>query len=316
MNKQNILILSAGRRVELVKAFKNASKKLGKGKIIAADATNTAPALYFADDFFVIKRVSDPDYIPSLVELIKAQDIGLVVPTIDTELITLSENRKAIENCGGKILISSVDCIAICRDKIQTARFLQENNFLTPKIYNHPSECKVFPLFIKPVSGSSSINAFKVHTKKELDFFFSYIENPLIQNYIEGKEYSVDVFCDFDAQPITIVPRERLATRSGEILKGKVVKDVQIIEETKKLVAVLKPVGQITVQLIRTAANEIVFLEINARFGGGSPMSILAGANSCENLFRLLDGENLVYNENYTDNLTIARFDDSVIIKK
>mgnify|MGYP003310279869 CR=1 FL=1 len=111
------------------------------------------------------------------------------------------------------------------------------------------------------------------------------------------------------------VPRQRIATRSGEIIKGRIVKDREIIENVKRLLEVLKPIGQITIQCMKTD-DGIKYIEINPRFGGGAPMSITAGANSCENLYRLLMGQQLEYNEEYKENLLFLRFDSSIALNE
>lgn len=172
-----------------------------------------------------------------------------------------------------------------------------------------------FPVFIKPIDGSSSINTFKVNNMEELRFFNSYIDKPIIQEFIEGEEYTVDTFLDFESNVITIVPRKRIATRSGEISKGKIVKDREIINDVKRLLDVLKPIGQITIQCMKTAEG-IKYIEMNPRFGGGAPMSIKAGANSCENLYRILQNEKLLYNENYKENITFLRFDSAIMLNE
>ena len=168
-----------------------------------------------------------------------------------------------------------------------------------------------FPVFIKPINGSSSINTFKINNMQELLFFKEYIQESMIQELVIGEEYTVDTFLDFDGNIITIVPRRRIAVRSGEIIKGKIEKNEMIIKDIKRLLTILKPIGQITIQLIVTK-EAIKYIEINPRFGGGAPMSILAGADSCENLYRLLLGEKLQYNENYRENVTFLRFDSSI----
>lgn len=132
---------------------------------------------------------------------------------------------------------------------------------------------------------------------------------------MEGKEFTVDTFLDFNSNIITIVPRLRIATRSGEISKGRIVKDREIVAEVKRLLTVLKPIGHITVQCMKTKRG-IEFIEINPRFGGGAPMSIKAGADSCENLYKLLMGERLHYNEDYRDNLLFLRFDSSICLNE
>jgi carbamoyl-phosphate synthase large subunit len=318
MNEYNVLILSAGRRVELIKSFQNAARKLKiKSNIVAADCSEMAPALYFADKIYKLPCINDPDYITSIINACINENISLIVPTIDTDLILLAKNKKKIEEkANTKVLISDARVIEICRDKIKTQKFLEKNNFGIPKMYTDDeieSNDVVYPLFIKPKSGSSSINAFKVQNKNELMVYKSIIDEPIVQEYIEGEEYTVDVFLDFESNIITIVPRLRIATRSGEISKGKIIKDREIIDDVSRLMKVLNPIGHITVQLMKTK-NGIKYIEINPRFGGGAPMSIQSGADSCENLYRLLMGQKLSYNENYRDNIIFLRFDNSICL--
>ncbi len=317
----SVLILSAGRRVELISCFKRAKDRLKiKGTIVAADASELAPALYFADINEIVPRISDSDgYISAIKSICRNFNISLVVPTIDTELLLLSERRDEIEETGAKVLISDEKVTKICRDKKNTQEFLEENGFLVPhmltkKELSDPGKL-TYPLFIKPRDGSSSINAFQVHNEGELELYLKLIDRPIVQEYIEGTEYTVDVFTDFDSNIITVVPRIRIATRSGEIAKGVIRKDREIIEDVKKLMGILKPIGHITVQCKKTRRG-IEYIEINPRFGGGAPMSIMAGADSCENLYRLLSGEKLKYNEHYRENLTFLRFDQSIMLNE
>ncbi|WP_230208248.1 ATP-grasp domain-containing protein, partial [Enterococcus faecium] len=227
----NILILSCGRRCELVNAFKTAlNNNEMEGKIIGADCSELAPALYMCDEKIVLPKVSESNYIEELIKVIKFFEIKLIVPTIDTELSTLSRNKKYIENeTDSVVLVSSEKVIDICENKILTSAFFEQNGFKTPEILNS-SEITKFPVFIKPLNGSSSVNTFIVNNEKELLFFSEYIDNPLIQEYILGEEYTIDVCLNFDSTPVSIVPRKRIATRGGEILKGQIIKDRELIE--------------------------------------------------------------------------------------
>lgn len=316
----NVLILSAGRRVELVNCFKEAAKIEGvNSKIITADISNTAPATFFADKKYIVPRIQEDGYIEAIIDICKKEDIKLVIPTIDTELLILAENKELIENeTSAKVMISNKRAIEICRNKINTNKFFEENGFGVPKeITEEDIKNKEysFPLFIKPFNGSSSINTFKVKNEEELEFFKKYIDNPIIQEFIEGKEYTIDAFVDFDGNPITIVPRERIATRGGEIAKGMIVKDRELIEVSKKVIKALDPIGHITLQCMKTK-DGVKFIEINPRFGGGAPMSIKAGANSPANLFKILRGEKLKYNEDYQENMLSLRFDSAIFLNE
>lgn len=317
-NPYNVLILSVGRRVELVQCFKNAAKKLNIcSVIVGADCQDTAPALYFVDKAVILPRISSPDYIDRIIEVCNQHEIRLVVPTIDTDLLILASNKKKIERkSSATVLISNEKVIEICRDKWNTQNFMEKEGFKVPHMYDNEDIDNLelpFPLFIKPRDGSSSINTFKVNSREEFKACRCLINNPMVQEFIDGEEFTVDSFLDFESSIITVVPRLRLATRSGEISKGKILKDQEIIADVKRLLLVLKPIGHITVQCMKTKRG-IVYIEINPRFGGGAPMSIASGADSCQNLYKLLMGEKLQYNENYRENLLFLRFDSSICL--
>lgn len=316
---ENILILSAGRRVELVNCFKRAKERLGiDGAIVAADCSDLAPALYFADQRAIVPRISEGmEYVDAIIDICNREEICLIVPTIDTELMLLSENKAYIEkNTKAKLLVSDIDVIKVCRDKTNTQRFLEEHGFKVPRMLTE-EEINTgnvdFPLFIKPLDGSSSMNAFKVRNEKELFAYLKLIDKPIVQEFMEGVEYTIDAFLDFDSTIITMVPRIRIATRSGEIAKGKIVRDEEITADVRRLLTELKPIGHITVQCMKTKRG-VEYIEINPRFGGGAPMSIMAGADSCENLYRLVRGEKLSYTDDYRENVTFLRFDSSIML--
>ena len=320
MSAFNLLFLSAGRRVELVQCFRKAARTMGiESILVGGDHQALAPALYFVDQAVILPKITDPGYIDAIIDTCNRFGITLVIPTIDTDLLILSQNKSKIKSTtGAKVLISSEEVIRICRDKIQTHLFLEQNGFLVPHLYRQDelvNENLRFPLFIKPRDGSSSINAFKAESWQKLQYYLYLIPNPIVQDFVEGEEYTVDAFLDFDGNIISIVPRLRMATRGGEISKGKIVKDHEIIAVVKELLNTLKPIGHITIQCIKSLKG-IEFIEINPRFGGGAPMSIKSGADSCKGLYRLLRGEKLEYHEDYQDGLIFLRFDDSICLNE
>lgn len=320
MREINILFSSVGRRVELVKYFDKARKKMGvNGTLIGIDTEQTAPALSFVDKWFIVPKVLEKNFIDKVIEICKAEKISLIIPTIDTELLIYSKNKERLrKECGAEVMVSDENSIRIMRDKILTMKVLKENGINVPNTLSDEdieSGNYDFPLFIKPLNGSSSFDNFKINNKKELDFFKEYVPNPMIQEFIPGQEYCVDVFSDFESNVITVVPKKRVAFREGEITKGLIEKDKELIEIGKKLVEILKPVGEINFDCIKVK-NKVVVLEVNGRFAGGSPMSFEAGANSPENLYKLLLGEKLKYNENYTDKMWALRFDDCIFKNK
>lgn len=320
MDEIHILFTGIGRRVELVQAFQAAALALDKKvQIYGADSSLTAPALAFCNFHRQVCRMKEDGYIDELLNICRADRINLLIPTIDTDLLILAENMERFQSVGTRVLVSSVEMIRICRDKSYTSQFFVDCGLNAPMPVSNWKEYKAcFPAFIKPKDGSSSINAHKVEDEKELEEYAARVPGYIIQPFIDGTEYTVDMFCDFDGKPIFITPRVRLAVRAGEVLKSQIIMDERIIGECRKIAEAFHPVGPLTVQLIRENDTEDdYYIEMNPRFGGGAPLSMKAGAKSVEALLKLIDNEKIDYNlENINDGLIYSRFDQSVCVKK
>lgn len=146
--------------------------------------------------------------------------------------------------------------------------------------------------------------------------YTSQLNDYVVQPFISGEEYTVDIFCDFGGDPITIVPRHRITVRAGKVLKTRVDLDSQIIKECERLLSAFKPCGPMITQLIRqSSTGKNYFIEINPRFGGGAPLSMKAGVNSAEAILRLLLGEPVTQMTcGLADGAVYSRFDQSVCI--
>ncbi len=322
-----ILFTSIGRRVELVQSFRNAAAKMGINlTIIGADMVKDAPALRFCDRVELVCRISDERYIPTLLSICEESKVDCLIPTIDTDLLLLAQNKQKFERIGTKVWISAPEKVAICRDKNYTAEYFISLGLKSPTPINDVEkyEAKLasgeasFPAFIKPKDGSSSINAYRVDNLNDLRLYAAKIKDYIIQPFIGGREYTVDIFCDYEGNPIYITPRERLAVRAGEVLKTRISQDETMIEEMKALIKDYRPCGQITVQLIQDAkTGENHYIEINPRFGGGAPLSMKAGADSAEALLRILQGEKPIYIPNAArDGAIYCRFDQSICVNE
>lgn len=317
MREIRILFTGTGRRVELMQAFRNAATALNKRVIIyGADMAATAPALAYCDHIRIVCGMKSEDYIPQLFDICKKDSIDLVIPTIDTDLQALADNKERFEKLGTQVLISAPDMISICRDKNKTSQFFIDCGLKAPVSCNDYKKYDYgFPAFIKPKDGSSSINAYKVEDAEKLAFYASMIDGYIIQPFVTGKEYTIDIFCDFDGKPVSIVPRERVAVRSGEVLKTRICLDENVIEQAKAIADRFRPCGPMTVQFIKDSrTGDNYYIEINPRYGGGSPLSMRAGARSAETVLKLLDGERIDYLDmkSISDGALYSRFDQCV----
>ena len=291
MKQIRILFTSVGRRVELMQAFRKAAMDLNADVVIyGADIVDNAPALFYCDRKMLVPRINASEYIPELLNICKQEKIDALIPTIDTDLLLLAKNKEKFSAVGTEVLIAAEDKVQLCRDKRFTADYFIKCGLKSPKpVDDYKQYNGDFPAFIKPKDGSSSINAYKVHNASELKSYASMIDDYIIQPFIEGKEFTIDVFCDFKGNPIYITPRERVAVRSGEVLKTRIAQDDVMIAECKQLLADYKPSGAITVQLIKqNQTGDNYYIEINPRFGGGAPLSIKAQQKNHETPFPAL----------------------------
>lgn len=312
-----ILFTSVGRRVELIQAFRDAATRLQrKVTIIGSDLSDTAPALLFCDRTVKTPKIADESYIPFLMDYCRENSVDILIPTIDTDLLPLAKAKNDFEKIGTKVYVASEEKVALCRDKRLTSSYFNSLGLKSPQAYDSISAVVEkglsFPLFIKPKDGSSSINAYRADTLEDLTTFAERIGDFIIQPFISGEEYTVDIFCDWEGKPVYITPRKRLAVRSGEVLKTEIYQDERIISELMTLVEDFRPSGAITVQLIRdNATGEDWYIEINPRFGGGAPLSIKAGADSAEAVITEKSG---YVHKVAMDKAVYSRFDQSVCI--
>lgn len=314
---KRILFTGVGRRIELIQAFRSAALVLNKEiRIYGADMAGTAPALPYCDCTRKVVAMKSPGYIDNLLQICREDGIDLLIPTIDTDLLALSENRERFEAIGTRVMISAPDMIRICRDKNNTSRFFVDCGLHAPMPVNDWRQYQGgYPAFIKPKDGSSSINAFRVENAAELEVYAGQIGDYIVQPFVSGREYTIDIFCDWNGKPISIVPRERLQVRAGEVLKTRICLDRTMIEESERLCAAFSPCGPMTVQLIRDDTGIDWYIEINPRFGGGAPLSMKAGARTAEAILKMLDDEEPgVYR--VADGAVYSRFDQSVCIEE
>jgi carbamoyl-phosphate synthase large subunit len=315
----NILITSAGRRVSLVRAFKNELVKvLPEGKVFTVDMyPELSSACRISEGFFSIVSVTDPLYCENLLEICLAYNIKLIIPTIDTELIPLAENVDLFRKHGIQPIISSVEFVRVCRDKRKLFHYFDSIGF--PRTEEIDISNPEFPIFAKPIDGSSSIGVRVIADRSQISENYFEDTKMTFLKYLspnDFKEFTIDLYFDKRNNLKCAVPRERIEIRNGEVSKSVTVRDdlYDKICSTFKYCKGL--VGCITLQVFRhRERNEIIGIEINPRFGGGYPLSYCAGANYPAYIIReYLLNEDIQFFDGWTADLLMLRYDEEIII--
>jgi carbamoyl-phosphate synthase large subunit len=324
LTELTVLLSCAGRRVELGDIFAKEGYR-----VVSADAERTAPTLYTASRGLLLPSVSaDPGaYAQALLAIVGNEAIDVVVPLIDPELPVLARMYDALRAVGCMANISSVPSVDAASDKAATAGIFRQSGLKAPQTeviegvldsdVNTVSGFQMWPAVLKPRHGSAGRGIIRLPSREAalntltLQRYTDYV----LQQEVTGDEITMDVLGDGSGRAVSVVQRQRLKIRGGEVERGVTVKIPRLFEDAIALAVVFKPYGVINVQCFYNAhTGERWYTEINARFGGGYPLAYAAGANFPAYLATLVRGETLPsrVGSDYSEGLCMMRYDRAV----
>lgn len=292
----NILILSAGTRNKIVEYFVKTLS--GNGKVVATDMSDLAPAIYEADKYYIVPRMTVPGYIDTILDICKKEEIDGVLSLIDPELSLLAKNEKLFKALGVKIIGSSYELCEMSLDKYQMFLWLDKHGYKCAKSYMNKEEFYediknekiTYPVFVKPARGSASIAISKVYDSETVDLLFAHDEGLMIQEYLNGQEIGADVYIDMIAgQVVSIFTKKKIKMRAGETDKAVSFKDEKLFALIKNFVLEAGYRGQIDIDIF-DINGEYYISEVNPRFGGGYPHAYESGCNHMKFIENNLEG--------------------------
>ena len=314
-----VLISSAGRRVELIRCFRDGAAHLGIDlRVIAVDVDPAmSAACHTADVALRVPRCDRAEFIDDLLRICARHGVDLIVPTIDPELEPLSVQAARFRELGVELAISAPEVVRLARDKLRTAHFLMSRGVPAPRsgcldeVMADPSAWP-WPLMIKPRAGSSSLGIRILSSPDqlaELDGSPDYVA----QDLLRGEEYTVNLFFDHAARLRCAIPHLRCEVRAGEVAKGITRRHPELEAMARTLGEALPGArGALCFQAIVDAAGGAVVFELNARFGGGYPLAHHAGARFAQWLLEEITGRPLSAHNDWHDGVLMLRYDHAV----
>ena len=313
----NILVLSAGTRNKVVQYFK---KEVGEsGRVIATDCSNLAPAVYDADKFYLVPRITAPDYLDIILDICKKERIDGVFSLIDPELSMLAKERERFLEIGTTPVISPYELVETCFDKYRMYQMLNKMQIPTGKcyvdkeaFYAAKANGKIaYPVFVKPVKGSASININQVSSDEEIELLFRLYDDLMIQEYMNGQEYGADVYIDMKSGKCTsIFVKKKIKMRAGETDKSVSVKEPELFAMLQDFVEKCGFRGMIDIDIF--LIDGVYYIsEVNPRFGGGYPHAYACGVNMpAQVLVNLAGGENEPQIGAYRENICMMKYNE------
>jgi len=322
MEKTNILLLSVGTRNKIVQYFK---KELnGIGLVIATDANELAPALYDADKHYIVPRIDDGDYLVIVKKICVENNVKGILSLIDPELSILAKHKQEFIDIGVTPIISDLKSIELCFNKFLFSEKLSELGFNTIRsyiskelFYKDIGEGIInYPVFVKPVCGSASINISKAYSKEEVEFLFKRYDNLMIQEFMNGIEFGVDAYIDMISnKPVAIFIKEKLLMRAGETDKSVSVHDKELEAIILKFVNKMQFKGIIDIDIFKVN-NKYYISEVNPRFGGGYPHAYECEVNVPKMIINNLQKEvNKDLNDHYDKDVYMLKYNEVKILK-
>ena len=321
--KPRVLVTGAGgpAGVNVIRVFK--SKESCPYLVVGADIDRLASGLYLADKAYLVPSADSENYVNEMIRICNIENIDFFIPTVNEELLPLSMSRDEFENKCHRLLVSSPNTIKKTVDKYLTSKTLEQSGISAPK-YGIPgsddletiSEKVGFPAIIKPRFGRGSRDIVVVNNSEELGNELKRRNHDvLVQEFVDGPEYTVDTLFDESLKPIAIVQRERLGIKSGVSVQGRTVKIKGIDEISREVAKEFNLAYASNIQMIVDNDGVPKITEINPRFSGGMPLSIGAGVNLPQLAIQLLSGEKLEYHD-YKAGVYMTRHWEDIILDK
>ncbi|MFR8033838.1 MAG: ATP-grasp domain-containing protein [Lachnospiraceae bacterium] len=293
----NILILSAGTRNKVVQYFKKAVGE--SGMVIATDMSRLAPAIYDADRFYKVPRMTAEGYIDVIFDICKKENITGVLSLIDPELSLLAQHKKEFEDLGVTVIGSSYELCERALDKMKMYEWLKGMGYNCARSYVDKEKFYTdieagiitYPVLVKPVRGSASIAISKVYDKETVDFLFAHNDNLMIQEFLDGQEIGADVYIDMVSKKVvSIFTKKKIVMRAGETDKAVSFKDEKLFALIEKFAEESGWLGQIDIDIFDIDGTYYIS-EVNPRFGGGYPHAYECGCNHMKLILNNLEGK-------------------------
>ena len=313
--KKHILLLNARRRVFIAKVMDKYLQRYYKEyEIVSSDTDKLDPIAYAVKCFKVLPKIEDRGFKGELLKFIKEDNIKGIILWNNKDFKYINNIKRDIEQLDCKILIPEKEKFEICYDKRKTNDFLCRHNIPTPRTYLSVNDVKKFPVIIKPYDGAGNMNIHKAEDREQLKLFVKITPNPIIQEYIEGTHYTIDTYTDRKLNGFCVVPRERIKVRDAEVVIAKIQMKENLLKIGKLVSEKFATNGPMNIQVIEDNNGIPYVIDMHCRFGGGTDLTIKAGANFHEWMIQDVLGMQESHEFKINDKLIMTRYLHSIFI--
>lgn len=283
-----------------------------KGKIVATDSSYLSPGFFMCEANEVIPEADNQYFIHRLNEIVEKYGVNLLLPTSGFDIYPYSEFKEQLVERGAFPVVSDMDSLVTCKDKLLTYKKLK-SKFDLPFTTTDPNEISTFPIMAKPRYGKGSRDIMRLDDSDDIRYISSKMKDAIYQEFLPGTEYTIDVLSDLEKRALLAVPRIRIQTKAGISTKGRILKDRKIEEQCKQIAEFIGIRGPCCIQMKEDENGILKLVEVNPRMGGGTIFTTLAGANFPMMLIDMIEHKKV--NIPDVKEITVIRYYEEIVIR-
>jgi carbamoyl-phosphate synthase large subunit len=251
--------------------------------LIAADMDPWAAGLYLVppEARTLVPAGLDPGFVEVTLARCLEMGVDVLIPTCDAELRPLGRARDEFRQAGIELLLAPDPALEVCLDKLALAERCAgqvpvPRTECLDKVAD--PESWTYPVMVKPRTGSGSRGISLVRSSQDLARLDA-SPDYLVQEYLPGAEYSIDVLADVTGHVVASVPRVRERVDSGVSVAGRTLHDSELEQFGAAVAAAAGLTYVANVQFRRDATGRPALLEVNPRFPGTMPLTVASGVD-------------------------------------
>lgn len=288
-------------------------------RVVSADIYPLSTGRYLSDGFSVVPPATSETYFDAVLKLCLREHVRVVFPILNEEQVVLADQRERFERAGIRVIVNDAEVVRLTVDKYRTYQFCRARAIPTP-LTLLPDEVERsalrFPVMVKPRTGSGSAEVFRVDDARELEFFLSRLHEPIVQQFVQGQEYTIDVLTDFAGNVLSVVPKARAATKAGVQVKGCTVCDPRLLAYGEKIAHAFQLAPRANIQCIESG-GELHLIEVNPKFPASLALTVAAGVNTPLLLVMMCQGRRIApMIGKFRDGLVMLRYWQEVFVER
>jgi carbamoyl-phosphate synthase large subunit len=291
--QKQVLVTSISKKTPLLNLVRQALHKYDQeGKICGGDSKEECIGRYFVDEFWHMEELNNLQ-IEHFAEHCLQKGIVWVIPSRDGELLYYAQHKPMLASHGVAVMVSDVDAINKCLDKQYFYLTLAKQGF--PAIVTSPDikDIDAQQFVVKEQYGAGAARMGIRLIQSDALHHAKLLESPLFQPFIEGIEYSIDLYVDAKGKTKGVIARTRDVVVGGESQITTTVRYPDLEQMCAAAAETLGLYGHAVFQVIVDQLGKFHIIECNSRFGGASRLSVAAGLDSFFWFFMESTGQDL-----------------------